>query len=145
MKPFLISLAILVVAVPVAHAALFSGRTSQDRKVLLETDADDLPSAIGIRWHARCADGGRLVQPTNFAPPFDESSRTFVRDGGPYRSTVRDDEGRKYNLRIRAHIRGRLVDENTWRGRFRARAKVRRNGELVTTCRKRGIRWRATD
>jgi hypothetical protein len=143
-KPLLIPVAVLLLMAPVAHAAVFSGRTSQDRKVVLQTNARDLPSAIGIRWHAPCADGGRLVQTTNIETPFDERTRTFLRDRGAYRTTVEDRQGREYNLRIRRAIRGRLVDEDTWRGRFRARAVVRRNGERVTTCRKRGIRWRAT-
>ena len=144
MKPLLISIAILMVAAPVAHATLFDGRTSQDRRVLLETDADDVPARIAIRWHAPCEDGGRLVQTTNIEAPFDESTETFVRDRGAYRTTVEDRQGREYKLRIRGLIRGHLVDENTWRGRFRVRAAVRRSGELITICRKRGIRWRAT-
>ena len=144
MKPLLISIAILVLYAPVADAAEFNGRTSQDRRVFLKTDADGLPVRVALRWHASCDPEGRLVLPTGFMQPFRESTQTFLRDGGPYTTSVRDKEGREYKVRVRARIRGHLVDDDTWRGRFRASARVSRNGELVSTCTKRGIRWRAT-
>jgi hypothetical protein len=141
-KPFLLSIAILMVAVPVAYAARFTGLTSQDRAATVVTE-DGAPVRITIRWRAPCGHG-RLRHYTHFAPPFDESTSTFVRDGGPYVTDIKDTEGRTYRFHARARVRARQVTENKWRGRFKVSGELRRNGELETRCESPRIRWRAT-
>ena len=144
MKPLLIAIAIVLVAAPVALAAKFVGETTQERRAVVRTNADDEPVRITIRWRARCEEG-HLSDDTTFLEPFRESTKTFVRDGGRYTTTVTDDRGREYDVEARARVRGRLVSETKWRGRFRLlSAEVRRNGELVTECSTRRIRWSAT-
>ena len=144
MKSLLISIAILLVVVPAAYALKFTGTTSQDRNVVLRTDSDGVPVQLTIRWHRRCSDGGQLTLPTTFREPFREATDTVLRDGGPYRTTVTDNQDREYQVRVRVRVRGHRVDEDTWEGRFRSKARVSRNGELVATCPRRLIRWRAT-
>ena len=142
MKPLLVSIAILLVAAPVAYAARFSGTTSQDRAATVVTE-EGSPVRITIRWRAPCGQG-RLRHYTHFVPPYDESTDTFVRDRGPYTTEIKDTEGRTYKFHARARVRARQVTENKWRGRFKVSGELRRNGELVTRCESPRIRWRAT-
>ena len=144
MKPLLLSVALLMAVVPVAYAAKFRGQTSQDRRAVVVTDENGLPERITIVWRALCEKEGHITDDTSFVPPYDESNRSFVRDGGPYTTTVRDDRGREYKVSVRARVRARRVTKRKWRGRFRVSAEVRRNGRLVTTCETGRIRWRAT-
>jgi len=143
MKPFLISLLTLLVLAPVAEAAKFRGPTSQDRRAVVVTDADDMPVRITLFWQAPCG-MGRLRDDTSVVPPFDESTATFVRDRGRYTTEISDPDGRTYRFRARARIRARQVTDNKWRGRFRVSGALRRNGEVVTRCDSGLIRWRAT-
>jgi hypothetical protein len=133
-----------VVAAPVAHAAKFTGRTAQDRKVVVRTDDNDVPQQFAMVWKARCEDRSNIVHQTSFLQPFRESSATRVRDGGPYTTHVRDERGRRYELRVRTRMRARLVTDRKWRGRFRMTMKVYRNDRLVTECGTGRVRWRAT-
>jgi hypothetical protein len=143
MKPLLLSIAIILAVATVAEAAKFRGQTSQDRRAVVVTDDNDLPVRITIVWRARC-DEGHITDDTSFLPPYRERSETFVRDGGPYTTTVRDDRGREYKVHAKARVRARRVTARKWRGRFRLSAEVRRNGRFVTECRTGRIRWRAT-
>lgn len=143
MKPLLLSIAIILAAATVAEAAKFRGQTSQDRRAVVVTDNNDLPVRITIIWRARCSEG-HITDDTSFLPPYRERTETFVRDGGPYTTTVTDERGREYNVRARARVRARRVTARKWRGRFRLSAEVRRNGRLVTTCNTGRIRWSAT-
>jgi len=143
MKPLLIAITVILVAAPVALAAKFRGETSQERRAVVQTNADDEPTRITIRWRARCEEG-HLSDDTTFLEPFRESTNTFVRDGGRYTTTVTDDRGREYEVSAKARVRAHLESEDEWRGRFRLlSAKVRRNGDLVTECSTRRIRWSA--
>ncbi len=144
MRPFLLGIAILVVAAPVAQAAEFTGRTAQDRKAVVRTDDNDVPQQFAMVWKARCEDRSNIVHHTSFLQPFRESSATRVRDGGPYTTHVRDERGRRYELRVRSRMRARLVTDRKWRGRFRMTMKVYRNDRLVTECGTGRVRWRAT-
>jgi hypothetical protein len=142
MKPLLISIAILTVAVPVAGAAKFRGQTSQDRKAVVAMQ-DGVPVRVTIFWEAPCGDG-RLTDETSFLPRFDESTGTFVRDRGDYTTKITDEDGRAYRFRADARVRGRQITDDKWRGRFRVSGELRRKGEVVTRCDSGRIRWRAT-
>ena len=111
MKPLLLCTAILMLFASVAEAAKFTGRTAQDRKVVVRTDADNVPIQFGMRWRAECEDRSNIVHATTFLQPFRESSETRVRDGGPYTTHVRDDRGRRYELRVRTRMRAHRVTD----------------------------------
>ena len=143
MKPFLISTLMLLALAPVADAAKFRGQTSQDRRAVVVTDAADMPVRITIFWRAPCGQGA-LRDDTLLLSPFDESTATFVRDTRRYKTEISDTEGRTYRFRARARVRARQVTDNKWRGRFRVRGGLRRNGEVFTRCDTGPIRWRAT-
>jgi hypothetical protein len=142
MKPLLLAVTMFALSAPVAEAARFRGQTSQDRRAALIT-REGLAARITIFWRAECGQG-RVVDDTSFLSPFKESTATFVRDGGPYVTRIHDDTGRSYRMHVNARVRAHRVTENKWRGRFRADAEVRRNGELVTRCHTGRIRWHAT-
>ena len=142
MKPLLIALALLAVSAPIAQAAKFRGETSQDRRAALIT-REGQPARITLFWRADCGEGN-VVDDTSFLSPFKKGTATFVRDGGPYVTRIHDDAGRTYRLHVNARVRAHRVTQNKWRGRFRADAEVRRNGELVTRCHTGRIRWHAT-
>ena len=142
MKPLLIALALPAVSAPVAQAAKFRGETSQDRRAAFIT-REGQPARITLFWRADCGEGN-VVDDTSFLSPFKRRTATFVRDGGPYVTRIHDDAGRSYRLHVNARVRAHRVTQNTWRGRFRADAEVRRNGELVTRCHTGRIRWHAT-
>ena len=144
MRPLLVSIAVLVVAAPVAEAARFTGRTAQDRKVVVRTDDNNIPQQFAMVWKARCEDRSTIVHATTFRQPFRESSQTRVRDGGPYTTHVRDERGRRYELRVRTRMRAHRVSDRKWRGRFRLTMKVYRNDRLVTDCGTGRVRWSAT-
>jgi hypothetical protein len=144
MRPFLLSIAILMVFAAVAQAAKFTGETAQDRRVVVRTDSDDLPLQFGMRWSAECDDDSNIVHATTFQEPFRESSARRVRDGGPYTTHVRDERGRRYELRVRTRMRAHLENDDEWRGRFRMTMKVYRNDRFITDCGTGRVRWTAT-
>ncbi len=144
MKALLLCIAILTLSAPVAEAAKFTGRTGQDRKAVVRTDSDGVPIQFGMRWRAECEDRSNIVHATTFLQPFKESSKTRVRDAGPYTTHVRDNQGRRYELRVRSRMRAHLETDTEWRGRFRMTMKVFRNDRLVTECGTGRVRWSAT-
>ena len=143
MKPLLISIAILLVAAPVAYAAKFVGQTSQDRRAVVVTK-DGLPVRFTFVWRGPCDDDSYLTDDTSSVPPYDESTATFVRDRGRYTTQIADERGRKYEFRALARMRATRVTENKWRGRFRISGTLHRNGELITGCDTGRIRFSAT-
>ena len=133
-----------LVAAPVVEAALFKGRTSQDRRAKVETNDRGFPVFVAVFWEAaRCSDGKPLVLPTGFSPPFDERTRDFVRDAGEYTTRIRH-EGRRYRVRVSAHIRARRAAPRRWRGTFGATAVITRDGRFVARCRSGAVTWRAS-
>jgi hypothetical protein len=144
MKPLLLSIAMLMTFASAAEAAKFTGRTTQDRRVVVRTDSDNVPLQFAMRWSAECDDRSNIVHATTFLQPFRESSATRVRDGGPYTTQVRDEEGRRYELRVRTRMRAHRVTDRKWRGRFRLTMKVYRNDRFVTDCGTGRVRWTAT-
>ena len=144
MKPLLISIAILMVAVPLAEAAKFRGQTSQERKAVVVTE-DALPTRVTIIFRAACADDTFVTDDATSVPPFDERRATFVRDRGRYTAEVTDERGRSFEFHALARMRAHRVTTHKWRGRIRVSGALRRrNGELVTRCDTGRIRWRAT-
>jgi len=144
MKPLLLCTAILMLFASVAEAAKFTGRTAQDRKAVVRTDDNNVPQQFAMVWKAQCEDRSNIVHQTNFLQPFRRSSATRVRDGGPYTTHVRDERGRRYELRVRTRMRAHRVTDRKWRGRFRMTMKVYRNDRLVTDCGTGRVRWSAT-
>ena len=144
MKPLLLSVTILMAFASVAEAAKFTGRTAQDRKVVVRTDSDNVPIQFAMRWRAECEDRSNIVHATTFLQPFIESSETRVRDGGPYTTHVRDDAGKRYEVRVRTRMRAHRVTDRKWRGRFRMTMKVYRNDRFLTDCGTGRVRWTAT-
>ena len=135
-----------MLALPVlADAALFKGWTSQDLRAKVETNARGLPTRFDIEWHKRCSDGGRLETSTAFLSPFDERTRTFVRDVGSYSFRVRDSAGGYVRVRMRrTNLVARRVARGRWEGTFGGRAVVRKNGRVIARCRTGTIEWRAS-
>jgi hypothetical protein len=117
----------------------FEGRTSQGREAFLVAEDDGVPKRGAIFWRARCRRTGvRLIQGTVFRRPLDLSTGRRVRDVGSYRTRLRGG----VRLTIHARTTGRKVGPRRWRGRFSARAVVRRRGRVIDNCAVRGIRWR---
>ena len=144
MKPLLISIAILMVAAPLADAAKFRGQTSQERRAVVVTE-DGLPTRITIVFRATCADDTFVTDDTSSIPPYDERTTTFVRDRGRYTAEITDERGRSYEFHALARLRAHRVTKHKWRGRVRVSGALRRrDGELVTRCETGRIRWRAT-
>ena len=144
MKALLSCLLMLAVSAPVADAAVFKGRTSQDRRAKVETNDRGFPVFVALYWRARCGDGEPLILPTGFRTPFDERTKTLVRDAGSYGTRVRDDRGRIYRVRLRVHVEARRETRRRWTGSFGASAVIRRDGRVVTRCKTGTITWRAS-
>ena len=141
----LLSVALLLTTAAAADAAIFKGRTSQDRQALVETNDRRFPVRFFFRWRADC-DSGTLTFTTGVHPPFKERTRDFVRDEGSYTGYVRDkDSGRRYRVRVRrVHMRARRVAPRRWEGAFGASAVVSRDGRVVARCQTGTITWRAS-
>ena len=145
MRPLLGALAILLLAPALAEAGVFKGWTSQDLRARVETTARGLPIRFDIEWHRRCSDGGRIETSTAFLSPFDERSRTAVRDVGSYSFRLRDSRGGYVRVRVkRTNLVARRVARRRWEGTFGARAVVRKNGRVIARCRTGTITWRAS-
>src|SRR5688572_1139180 len=95
MKALRLCLILVIAFTGVADAAVFKGRTSQDRRAKVETNARGFPVFFRFVWSARCSPGDPpLVLATAYRTPFDARTKTTVRDGGSYTTRVRDDQGR---------------------------------------------------
>lgn len=129
--------AAVLVAPTAADARTWRGKTTQGRAVTVATGADGLVERVRVSWRAPCRKG-RYVSRTLFLPPFDVSEQARFEDAGSYRSRV---EG-GYRARHRVLVRGRR-DGDRWRGTFRVRTRVLREGRLVDRCGLRRVRWTA--
>jgi hypothetical protein len=138
MKTTVLALTLLLVGAPAADAALFKGRTSQNRSAELRTNDRRLPVHVRIAWRASCS-RGTFRETTSFLPPYDVRSAKEVRDSGSY--TLRDGDLR---YRIRTHVRATRVAPRRWRGTFGATAVVRRDGRVVDRCPSGTVTWRAS-
>jgi hypothetical protein len=125
---------------PAAEAATWRGKTSQGRSVTVRTGADGLVNHVLIRYRAGCSDGMGFRSRIEFRPPLDVSSTTEFRDAGVV--TWRFTKTRE-RARGRTAIAGGLRSSGRWTGRFRLRAKIRKGGRVIATCRTGRVRWRA--
>ena len=144
MKTLVVCLTALLATTAVADAAVFKGRTSQDRRAKVETDDRGFPTFVAVFWQARCSKGSPLALPTGFRTPFDSRTKTSVRDAGSYTTRVRDDAGRSYRVRVRGHLEAQRATRRRWTGTFGASAVIRRNGNVVARCKTGSITWRAS-
>ena len=140
MRAALLAVCLLLVAASVAEAGTFRGRSTQERRVLLETNAERRPIEFDIRWAAPCSDRKVFEGATKFTPPYDFRTRTRLRDEGSYTVRLRNGE----RLRIHAWVRGRRVAPRRWRGRFGGSVVVRRDGRVVGRCKSGIVGWRAS-
>jgi hypothetical protein len=114
--------------------------------VKLTVDSDGHVLSGTIRWRAQCRRPGALFR-TGTAFETGVPTVGSFRAGGSYRS-----RGGGYRFRITLLISGRQridpageednLDE--WRGRFRAKAVIRKGGRVTDRCRVKRARWRAS-
>jgi hypothetical protein len=130
----------LVLAAPAAaDAKTWRGKTKQGRAVTVRTGADDLVDQVRVGWRAPCKEGQYYVSRTLFEPPLDVSETDVFEHSGTYHKLL--DDG--YRARHTVFVRGRLGSDDRWRGTFRVRTRVTRDGELVDRCRIKRVRWSA--
>jgi hypothetical protein len=141
LAPALVCAAVLAVggASAAAEAKTWRGETEQGRAVSVRTGADDLVNQVRVGWRAPCRKG-HYVSRTLFVPPLDVSEPDRFEHAGSYRSRLKDG----YRARHTVYVRGRLGADDRWRGTFRVRTRVRRDGRLVDRCRLDGLRWEAS-
>ena len=139
MKSLALSLAILAVVPALAQAAKFSGETSQNRDVVLKTNADNLPYRLNIGFRAPCSDDKRLKAGTFFRAPFDRRTKRRIRDNGEYTFDLGDE-----TIDAQVSMRGHKVTRRKWRGRYEGDFVVRRNGRKVATCETPVVHWKVT-
>jgi hypothetical protein len=128
-----------VLAAPaVADATTWRGKTDQGRAASVQTGADDLVIQVRVAWRAPCRKG-TYVSRTLFVPPLDVSETDRFEHAGTYRSRLKDG----YRARHTVYVRGRLGADDHWRGVFRVRTRVRRDGRVIDRCRLDRVRWSA--
>ena len=130
---------VLALAGP-SHAATHTGKTSQDRRVALLTNQDELTRLTFFKWRSRCSSGGRFTETTRFIQPLDRSAPGLFFDRSFYR--LRKGDG-NYRIRVKVRVRGDRVSPRRWRGVFKPTAVVKRNGNEVATCSPGKLRWHA--
>ncbi len=123
---------LLLLTATSAEAAIFRGSTAQRERVTLRTDAEGVPTRLWFKkYRAGCGDGAFFRdRGSGFIRPFDRATSRKLVDSGP-RYTFRDD-GLKVS--VLPSVRVRRVSRERWRGRFRSRVKVIRNGDVVDRC-----------
>jgi hypothetical protein len=120
-----------------ASAKTWKGKTGQKRAVVVRTGDDGVVNRVQIGWRARCANGN-YKSSTVFRQPLDSATTTAFADAGDYRGHPKG-----YTARIWVRVAGTL-DDGSWRGTFRVRVRVKKNGKVIDTCRLKGLRWRAS-
>jgi hypothetical protein len=133
-----VGFAVVLAAPAAADAKIWRGKTEQGRAVTVRTGADDLVNRVRVSWRAPCKKG-HYVSRTLFEPPLDESETDVFEHSGTYRKRLPGG----YRARNTVFVRGKLGAHDRWTGTFRVRTRVRRNGNLVDSCRFKGVRWSA--
>jgi len=125
----------------IASAELYKGRTSQDRRAVVRAERQGPPATVKIRWQAPCARPRFIFRSeTGFRRPFDSVSGDSIEDTGTYRERL---SGTRATISVR--LVARRTAKGKWRGTFRARVVVRRNGRVIDRCRMaRATRWGAS-
>ena len=132
---------VLALAGP-AHAATYKGKTSQGKRVALLTHGQgEFTRITFFEWRSRCNSGGRFTETTRFKQPLDRSAPGRFFDRSIYR--LRQSDG-NYRIRVRVLVRGDRVSPRRWKGVFKPKAVIKRNGNRVATCDPGKIRWNAT-
>lgn len=116
----------------------YRGRTSRGGAVRLAAHPPERKISGGITWSVRCSEG-RLHTTTPFVQPFDSTHPPAFAASGS--AVHRDPHG--VRIRYTVAIRGHKAGRRTWRGTFRTRAVVRRNGRRIARCHLGRIRWHA--
>ena len=135
-----LSMLMFVAAAASAEAKVFRGKTNQGRAASVVIGSDGLLRAARVNWRSRCSQGGRLRDKTGFSRPHDQSSPDAFFDEGTYRRN----DGNGYRLRFTTSIRAiRTTGDRgeRWRGSFRMKVLVTRNGRYVDTCRTGRLRF----
>ena len=129
-----LSMLMFAAAAASAEAKVFRGKTNQGRAASVVIGSDGLLRKASVNWRSRCKQGGRLRDKTYFLRPIDQSTPDAFLDEGTYRRK----DGNGYRLRFSGSIRAaRIADAGgeRWRGTFRMKILVTRNGRYVDTCR----------
>jgi hypothetical protein len=133
-----VGFAVVLAAPAAADAKTWRGKTEQGRAVAVRTGADDLVNRVRVSWRAPCKKG-HYVSRTLFEPPLDVSETDVFEHSGTYRKRLPDG----YRARNTVFVRGTLGADDRWRGTFRVRTRVSRQGEVVDSCRLKRVRWTA--
>jgi hypothetical protein len=117
-----------------AAAKVFTGKTSQQKKASLHTDAQGIPFVVRIPWTAtKCEKQGmQFSEATEFRPDAEDGEATvdMVKNGGTCRFKGR--KGLRFTVTV--VLNGARTGE-TWAGDLATTAIVRRNGKKIDTCR----------
>jgi hypothetical protein len=119
-------------------AKLWKGQTTQGRLASVRTGGDGIVNRVRIRWKATCEGSTRTGQ-TLFVPPLDSAAAQAFADAGTSRANL----GGGVRSRDTLSVRGTLGANGRWRGTFRLRSVLRRDGDVVDRCRVGPVRWRA--
>jgi hypothetical protein len=135
------AVAALTAALPAGAeaATAFRGETKQGRLASVVTQPDGTPTRSRISWRAPCRTGGRYSSVTRFVPPYDAVAPNSFEDAGVLHATPA--KGLRASLTL--YNRGSLRADGTWKGVFRVKVVVTRNGKWVDTCRLRRDTWTA--
>ena len=137
---FLAICGVVLTAPAAAGATTWRGKTAQDRPVMVRTGGDGLVKRVRISWRAKCRKGN-YTSTTLFVPPFDAAAAAAFEDEGSYRVDLR----RGLRARHTAFVSASLEAKGVWRGTFRVRTRVTRDGRFVDSCRLKGERWSAKE
>lgn len=120
-----------------ASAAKFEGKTSQGEAIRVTTNASDIAVKANYGWVMNCRGGGTITDGTR-SSGFPATVRGF-RSSGRYEA----DYPRNFSANIKVRIDGDRVSDNRFKGSFSLTAKVFKNGESVTKCKTRTVRYTA--
>jgi hypothetical protein len=132
-----VSLCACALLVAPAHAATFTGKTSQKRAVTVTTGDDGLVTRIRISYSAPCGDAGtRFPNVLRFTAPFRLSTPVLATDRATFSQRLQGGGRNHQTASVVAH----LVD-GAWRGTFRTRAILTRGGHRLDKCELRRVEW----
>ncbi|UJA21544.1 hypothetical protein HJD18_15870 [Thermoleophilia bacterium SCSIO 60948] len=132
----------LLASAAAAQAATFTGETTRDLPVRLETRAiDGVPRAMVISWETgKCQRPGNSFSSRTRFNGFEEATAERLASEGKYVVKQRSE-----NLRsiVRVRVSGKRVSETRWTGRFAAKVRVKKKGKPYERCRQPEIGWSA--
>jgi len=134
----LAALAVTLMFAAEANAATYTGDTSQGRAAKLrDSDATGVPTKFAISWQTK-----KCNRPTTTYTDRTvfNGFRTATRQNFASRGSYRFNDG-QFSGRVRVRVSGQRKSQAAWRGGFRARVRVFRNGNQYDRCRLRPIGW----